>query len=84
MRVTPLTFDRTVNLPFLVTVVAAIMAGAMWTSNMDSRMSAVESSTSGLPEMRERLARMDERGGGTKDAIGRLETAIGRLEAARQ
>lgn len=73
MRVTPLTFDRTINLPFLVTVIAAITAGAAWTSNMDSRMSAVESSTSGLPDMRERIARMDERSEASRATMARIE-----------
>lgn len=83
MRVTPFTFDRTINLPFLVTVVLAIAAGAAWTSKMDNRMTNVEVSTAGLPEMRERLARMDERGENTKAAIARIEGALA-AEGPRQ
>lgn len=82
MIVTPLTFDRTINLPFLITVVAAIAAGAAWTSKIDNRMTAVELSTAALPEMRERLARMDERGEATKAAIARVEA--NQVAAARQ
>ncbi len=78
MQVTPFSFDRTINLPFLVTVVLAIAAGSAWTSKIDNRMTAVESSTAGLPEMRERLARIDERGESTKAAILRIEEAIER------
>lgn len=76
MKVTPFTFDRTINLPFLVTVVLAIAAGSAWTSKMDNRMTAVERSTSGLQEMRERIARMDERGENTKATIARIERLV--------
>jgi len=76
MQVTPVTFDRTINLPFLVTVVAAIAAGSAWTSSINNRMTAVETSTQGLPEMRERLARMDERGEASRSTLQRVERIL--------
>jgi hypothetical protein len=76
MIVTPVTFDRTVNLPFLVTVVAAIMAGAVWTSNVNARLDELDGATSGMPEMRERIARMDERGEATKATLTRIERQL--------
>lgn len=76
MNITPITFDRTINLPFLVTVVAAIAAASVWTSNITNRMDSVETATAGLPEMRERIARMDERGDGTRDAVARIERLL--------
>lgn len=80
MIVTPVTFDRTINLPFLGTVLTAIIAGAIWTSSMSNRMERVEAATQGLPEMRERLARMDERGEASKASLERLERAIERQQ----
>lgn len=76
MIVTPVTFDRTVNLPFLVTVVAAILAGAVWTSNVNSRLEGLDAATAGMPEMRERIARMDERGEATKSTLSRIERQL--------
>lgn len=76
MNVTPFTFDRTINLPFLVTVAAAIIAGTIWTSNMDSRMQSVEQATAGLPEMRESIARMDERGDASRATLARIEREL--------
>lgn len=73
MIVTPVTFDRTVNLPFLITVVAAILAGAVWTSNVNSRLASLDQATAGMPEIRERIARMDERGEATKATLQRIE-----------
>lgn len=78
MLVTPVTFDRTINLPFLITVLASIISAAVWTSNMSSRMDRVEQSVTGIPEMRERLARMDERGEATKATLARVEQALER------
>lgn len=76
MLVTPVTFDRTINLPFLVTVLASILGAAVWTSNMSSRMDRVEQSVAGIPDMRERIARMDERGENTKATLARMEQAL--------
>jgi len=76
MNVTPVTFDRTINLPFLITVVAAIMAGAVWTSNVNTRLDELDHATAGMPDMRERIARMDERGEATKATLQRIERQL--------
>lgn len=76
MNVTPVTIDRTINLPFLVTVVAAIGAAAIWTSNVNSRLEALDAATAGMPDMRERIARMDERGEATKVTLARIERQL--------
>lgn len=76
MKMTPFTLDRTINLPFLVTVVIAIAAGSAWASNTDRRLQGVEQATAGLPEVRERIARMDERGEATKASIARIERLL--------
>lgn len=76
MKVTPVTLDRTINLPFLVTVVASVMAAAAWSSTMSDRMERVEHAVSGLPMIQERVARMDERGEATKATLARLERAL--------
>ena len=78
MKVTPVIFDRTINLPFLVTVLASVMAAAAWSSTMSDRMARVEQAVSGLPVMQERIARMDERSEATKATMARLERALER------
>lgn len=84
MKVTPVVLDRTINLPFLMTVAAALIAGLMWTSTVNSRLDRVEERTSGLPELTERIARMDERGQNTRDAIARIERQLEREQPARR
>lgn len=73
MKVTPVIFDRTINLPFLVTVLASVMAAAAWSSTMSDRMSRVEQAVGGLPVMQEQIARMDERSEAMKATLARLE-----------
>lgn len=81
MKVTPVVLDRTINLPFLMTVAAALIAGLVWTSTVNNRLDRLEERTSGVPELTERIARMDERGVATRDAVARIEREIERQRA---
>lgn len=84
MRVTPFVLDRTINVPFLLTVVSAVLAGAIWTSTVSSRLDRLEERTTDLPEMQVRLARMDERGEADKLALQRIERRLELIDAARR
>ena len=83
MKVTPLTFDRTINLPFLITVAAAILAASAWTSAVNNRLDRLEERTRGLPEIEVRLARIDERGEGSRASLDRIENRLDRIEQAQ-
>lgn len=84
MRVTPFVLDRTINVPFLLTVVSAVLAGAIWTSTVSNRLDRLEERTTDLPEMQVRLARMDERGEADKLALQRIERRLELIDAARR
>lgn len=83
MKVTPVVWDRTINLPFLGTVALALISAVVWTSTVNSRLDRLEDRTKGLPEMQERLARMDERGENTKQTLQRIERQLERDEDRR-
>lgn len=76
LRVTPVVWDRTINLPFLATVAGALMAAIIWTSTVNSRLQQLEERTKALPEMQERIARMDERGEASKATLSRIEALV--------
>lgn len=79
MRVTPVVWDRTINLPFLATVAVALCSAIVWTSTVNSRLDRLEERTRGLTEMQIRVERMDERGENTKNTILRIEAQVNRL-----
>lgn len=83
MKVTPVVWDRTINLPFLFTVGAAIFAAVAWTSAVNSRLDRLEERTRSLPEIEVKIARMDERGEGSKAALSRIEQRLDRMEQAK-
>lgn len=80
MKVTPVVWDRTINLPFLGTVAVALISAVVWTSTVNSRLDRLEERTRAMPEIQERIARMDERGENTKEAIGRIEAQLNRMD----
>lgn len=80
MKVTPVTFDRTINLPFLITVVVSILAASAWTSAVNHRLDRLEERTRGLPDIEVRLARIDERGESSKATLARIEQRLDRIE----
>ena len=81
MKVTPVVLDRTINLPFLMTVAAALIAGLVWTSTVNARLDRLEERTATIPAMSESLARIDERGTATRDAVARIERELERDRA---
>ncbi len=83
MKTTPWTIDRSINLPFLGTVFAAVISGAVWASMISSRMDRVESQVDAIPESQLRVARMDERGASNRETLARMERQLERLEEAR-
>lgn len=83
MKVTPVVWDRTINLPFLATVGGAIIAALLWTSSVNARLDRLEDRTSTLPEMQERMARMDERGAASRSSLERIERQLERMDEAR-
>ncbi len=83
MKVTPLTFDRTINLPFLITVAAAILAASAWTSTVNNELQRLRERTADLPDVYVRLARIDERGESATATMERIETRLDRIEQAQ-
>lgn len=83
MKVTPFTFDRTINLPFLVTVFLALVSAVVWTSGVNHRLERLEDRTQGLPEIEVRLARMDERDEASKATLARIEQRMNDMEDGR-
>lgn len=83
VKVTPLTFDRTINLPFLVTVFLALVTAVVWTSGVNHRLDRLEERTRGLPDIEVQLARIDERGAASKAALARIEQKIAEMERDR-
>lgn len=71
VRTTPWTIDRTVNLPFLMAVVMAMVTALIWGGRMDNRMSNVEKVTADIPEISRRLERIDERSEGVRRDLDR-------------
>lgn len=76
MKVTPVVWDRTINLPFLATVAGALIAAVVWTSSVNSRLDRLEERTRGLAEIEVKIARMDERSAATKAALERIERQL--------
>lgn len=83
MRVTPFVLDRTINIPFLLTVAAAVLAASAWTSAVNHRLDRLEERTRGLPDIEVRLARMDERGEASKATLARIEQRLNDVEDGR-
>ena len=83
MKVTPVVLDRTINLPFLGTVGAAVFAAVAWTSAVNARLDRLEERTRALPEIEVKIARMDERGDGSKAALARIEQRLDRMEQSK-
>ena len=80
MKVTPVVWDRTINLPFLATIAAAVFAAVAWTSAVNNRLDRLEERTRGLADIEVKIARMDERGESSKQTLQRIEQRLDRLE----
>lgn len=76
MKVTPVVWDRTINLPFLATVAGALIAAVVWTSSVNARLDRLEERTRSLSDMEVKIARMDERGAATKATLERIERQL--------
>lgn len=61
VRATPVVLDNTINLPFLLAVIGAILAGASWATRSDERLARLEEQMHTLSDMRDRLVRMEAR-----------------------
>ncbi len=83
MKTTPWMIDRTINLPFLGTVFAAVLGGAVWASTISNRVSDLAAQVEAIPEIQVRVARMDERGSANRATLDRIERQLERLEEAR-
>lgn len=83
MKVTPIVWDRTINLPFLATIGAAVFAAVAWTSAVNARLDRLEERTRALPEIEVKIARMDERGESSKAALARIEDRLNRQEQSK-
>lgn len=83
MKVTPVVWDRTINLPFLATIGAAVFAAMAWTSAVNNRLDRLEDRTRALPEIEVKIARMDERGESSKATLSRIEQRLDRMEQAQ-
>lgn len=81
MKVTPVVWDRTINLPFLFTVAVALTAAVVWTSQVNSRLDGLEDRTRGLPEVERQMAVMVERSAATKESLARIERELERSPA---
>jgi hypothetical protein len=86
----PWHLDRKVPIAFIITIVTGLGSGIWWTSAANGRISALEKSdaltavrmdtaSSTLTVMRERLARIEQMAGDTQDMLRRLDTKIDRL-----
>lgn len=80
MLTTEWKIDRTINLPFLVTVGTALVAGVVWASSVNNRLDNLEQRTRSIPAIEVRLARMDERGEASKGSLTRIEQRLDRIE----
>lgn len=78
MKVSAVTIDRTINLPFLVTVFLALLAAGAWTSTVNARLTALDERTRGISNMQEHVARIDERSEATKASLARIERQLER------
>ncbi|GEM_PF-4951227 len=83
MKVTPIVWNRTINLPFLATIGAAVFAAVAWTSAVNARLDRLEERTRALPEIEVKIARMDERGESSKAALARIEDRLNRQEQSK-
>lgn len=83
IKMTPIVWDRTVNLPFLATIGAAVFAAVAWTSAVNARLDRLEERTRALPEIEVKIARMDERGESSKAALTRIEDRLNRQEQSK-
>ncbi|MBN9467026.1 hypothetical protein [Brevundimonas sp.] len=82
-KVTPIVWDRTINLPFLATIGAAVFAVVTWTSAVNARLYRLEERTRALPEIEVKITRMDERGESSKAALARIEDRLNRQEQSK-
>lgn len=83
MKTTPWMIDRTINVPFLVTVLSGVIAGAVWASTMDHRLARVEEQMDAIPAMAQTLVRMDERGEGSSRRLESIERELERQRSSR-
>jgi hypothetical protein len=72
MRTTPWVLDRTINLPFLVTVFVIMTSGVLWASKTDNRLANVEMAVAPIAAMSAKLERMDERSEGIRRDLDRV------------
>lgn len=72
MKSTPWTLDKTINLPFLITVAVLFASSIAFATRTDNRLAVLEQQTSQIAEMRAKLERMDERSAMLQSDVNRL------------
>lgn len=81
MKQTPWTIDKTVNLPFLITVASAVVAAAMWATKTDNQLTDLQNATAAIPAMSAKLERLDERSEAMRRDIDGIASSQRRSEA---
>lgn len=74
------TIDKTINLPFLLTMFMAVISGAIWASTINSRMQQVEAQVAPIAEMQVQVATINERSVAASQSMARLERHMERIE----
>jgi len=76
VKTTPLTLEFTINLPFIATVVAAMLFQSATNAKSDTRINNIEAATAGLDETKAQVAVLDERTESMKATLGRIEMRV--------